>query len=143
MSIRQQTETDCASRARWLILRISPYLRGWLRLAAQILDAPKETRMEKTMNKLFAETDWVEWEVHDRCFTKEKEDALAHTIEHMAKRMNIFSRAEFPTDFGIAVLTKIEVEIETEEKGKCACYQFELKGIFSIPKVEGILFLHC
>lgn len=92
------------------------------------------------MNKLFAETDWVEWEVHDRCFSAENEDALKQKIKNMAKRMSIFSRAEFPTDFGVVVLFKIEVEEEGVEK-KSDFYQFELKGKFSIPKVEGILFL--
>ena len=88
------------------------------------------------MNKLFTETDWVEWEVHDRCFSAEKEDALKQKVKNMAKRMSLFSRAEFPTDFGVVVLFKIEVEEEEH-----ACYQFELKGKFSIPKVEGILLL--
>ena len=96
------------------------------------------------MNKLFAETDWVDWRVNDKTLNAEAEDKLARTIKNMAKSMSIFSRAEFPTDFGLVVLTKFEFEFvfseseEVEEKDH-VFYTFKLKGQFSTPKVEGMI----
>ena len=86
------------------------------------------------MKKLFAKTDWVDWEVHEGRFTAEQEDKLAQTLQNMGKRMSIFSRAEFPTDFGLVVLTKLE----SEEK-EPVFYHFELKGQYSTPRAEGVI----
>lgn len=76
--------------------------------------------------------------MHGESLIPEREDALAKIIEHMAKRMNSFSRAEFSTDFGVVVLTKMEVETE-EVDGEHDFYRFELKGELLIPKVEGTI----
>ena len=61
----------------------------------------------------------------------------------MARRMSIFRNAEFLTDFGTAVLTKFDVEIDEELGVKSEFFLFELKNKPDFPRVTGMIMLYC